>query len=79
MSESITVITLLLSALGRIDLQAVFDRDPYESRLRALPGTRLVKVLVVYQMNRHRETARADSDPHRTRWVASSTGWDGGA
>jgi hypothetical protein len=41
MSESITVITLLLSALDRIDLQAVFDRDPYESRRRALPGTRL--------------------------------------
>src|ERR687892_618083 len=50
MSESITVITLLLSALDRIDLQAVFDRDPYESRRRALPGTRLVKVLVVYQL-----------------------------
>jgi hypothetical protein len=47
MSESITVITLLLSALDRIDLQAVFDRDPYESRRRALPGARLVKVLVV--------------------------------
>jgi IS4 transposase len=50
MLESITVITLLLSALDRIDLQAVFDRDPYESRRRALPGARLVKVLVVYQM-----------------------------
>jgi IS4 transposase len=50
MSESITVITLLLSALDRIDLQAVFDRDPYESRRRALPGPRLVKVVVVYQM-----------------------------
>ena len=50
MLESITVITLLLSALDRIDLQAIFDRDPYESRRRALPGARLVKVLVVYQM-----------------------------
>jgi hypothetical protein len=50
MVESITVITLLLSALERIDLQAIFDRDPYESRRRALPGARLVKVLVVYQM-----------------------------
>jgi Transposase DDE domain len=50
MLESITVITLLLSALGRIDLQAVFDRDPYESRRRALPGARLVKVLGVYQL-----------------------------
>src|SRR5919108_4681233 len=50
MIESVTVITLLLSALDRIDLQAIFDRDPYESRRRALPGARLVKVLVVYQM-----------------------------
>lgn len=50
MSESITVITLLLAALNRIDLQAIFDRDPYESRRSALPGARLVKVLVVYQM-----------------------------
>jgi hypothetical protein len=50
MSESITVITLLLSALNRVDLQAIFDRDGYESRRSALPGARLVKVLVVYQM-----------------------------
>jgi hypothetical protein len=50
MSESITVTTLLLTALNRIDLQAIFDRDPYESRRSALPGARLVKVLVVYQM-----------------------------
>jgi IS4 transposase len=52
MLESITVITLVLSALERIDLQAIFDRDPYESRRSALPGARLVKVLVVYQMIR---------------------------
>jgi hypothetical protein len=50
MVESITVITLLLSALERVDLQAIFDRDPYESRRRVLPGARLLKVLVVYQM-----------------------------
>jgi IS4 transposase len=50
MLESIPVITLLLSALDRIDLQAIFDRDGYESRRRALPGARLVKVLVVYPM-----------------------------
>jgi hypothetical protein len=50
MSESITVITLLLAALNRVDLQAVFNRDPYESRRSALPGAHLVKVLVVYQM-----------------------------
>ena len=52
MIESITVITLLLSALDRVPLQAIFDRDPYESRRRALPGARLVKVLVVYQLIR---------------------------
>src|ERR671925_953788 len=50
MVESITVITLLLCALDRIDLQAIFDRDPYESRRRALPGARLLKVVVVYHM-----------------------------
>ena len=50
MIESITVITLLLSALDRVPLQAIFDRDPYESRRSALPGARLVKVLVVYQL-----------------------------
>jgi hypothetical protein len=52
MLESITVITWLLSALDRVHLQAIFDRDGYESRRRALPGARLVKVLVVYQMIR---------------------------
>jgi FOG: Transposase and inactivated derivatives len=52
MVESITVITLLLTALNRVNLQTIFDRDPYESRRRALPGARLVKVLVVYQMIR---------------------------
>jgi hypothetical protein len=31
-------------------LQAIFDRDGYESRRRALPGAGLVKVLVVYPM-----------------------------
>src|SRR2546421_3291917 len=50
MLESITVITLLLSALDRVLLQAIFDRDDYEPRRSALPGARLVKVLVVYQM-----------------------------
>src|SRR5918996_338547 len=50
MSESITVITLLLSALDRVHLPALFDRDGCESRRSVLPGARLVKVLVVYQM-----------------------------
>ena len=52
MLESTTVITLLLSALDRVNLQVVFARDPYESRRQALPGALLVKVLLVYQMIR---------------------------
>lgn len=50
MLESITVVTLLLWALDRAQVQPIFDRDPYESRRRALPGSRLLKVLVFYQM-----------------------------
>jgi len=52
MLESTTVITLLLYALNRVNLPAAFERDVYESRREALPGARLVKVLVVYQMIR---------------------------
>jgi hypothetical protein len=50
MLESTTIVTLLLCALNRVDLQGIFDRDPYESRRCVLPGARLVKVLVIYQM-----------------------------
>jgi Transposase DDE domain len=50
MAESTTVVTLLLRAIERVNLNQVFDRDPYESRRTALPGSRLVKVLVIYQM-----------------------------
>lgn len=42
--------TLLLSAIDRVKTQFIFDRDPYESRRTALPGSRLLKVLVFYQM-----------------------------
>jgi hypothetical protein len=52
MRESITVVSMLLRALSRVNLQAIFDRDAYESRRRALPGSRLVKVQVLYQMIR---------------------------
>jgi DDE family transposase len=41
---------LLLYAIERVNTQAIFDRDPYESRREALPGSRLLKVLVFYQM-----------------------------
>jgi hypothetical protein len=41
---------LLLYAIDRVKTQAIFNRDPYESRREALPGSRLLKVLVFYQM-----------------------------
>jgi hypothetical protein len=41
---------LLLYAIERVKTQVIFDRDPYESRREALPGSRLLKVLVFYQM-----------------------------
>lgn len=41
---------MLLYAIERVKTQLIFDRDPYESRREALPGSRLLKVLVFYQM-----------------------------
>lgn len=49
-SESLTLVTLLLSAIDRVPTQAIFDNDPYESRRTALPGSRLLKVLVFFQL-----------------------------
>lgn len=48
--ESTTIITLLLRAIDRLALEQIFDRDPSESRREALPGSRLLKTLVVFQM-----------------------------
>jgi hypothetical protein len=48
--ESTTVVRLLLRAVDRVHTQAIFDRDAYESRRTALPGSRLLKVLVLSQM-----------------------------
>jgi hypothetical protein len=48
--ESWALVTLLLYAIDRVKTQAIFDCDPYESRRDALPGSRLLKVLVLYQM-----------------------------
>lgn len=45
-----TLVTLLMHALDRVKTQAIFDRDPYESRRSALPGSRLLKVLALFQM-----------------------------
>ena len=48
--ESTTVIGLLLRALDRVNTQAAFDLDPYESRRTSMPGSRLLKVLVIHQL-----------------------------
>ena len=49
-TESLTLVTLLLYAIDRVKIQPIFDRDPYESRRQELKGSRLVKVLVFYQL-----------------------------
>jgi DDE family transposase len=43
---------LMLHALQRVPVQAIFDRDPYESRRTALSGDRRLHVLVAYQLVR---------------------------
>jgi IS4 transposase len=56
---------LLLYAIERVNLQSIFERDPYESRRAALPGTRLLKVLVFYQLlkgSSQRELVRAATE-----------------
>lgn len=47
---SFTLVTLLLYAIECVKLQKSFDRDPYESRRTAMKGSRLLKVLVFYQL-----------------------------
>jgi hypothetical protein len=49
-TESLTLVTLLLYAIDQVNIQPIFDRDPYESRRHELKGSRLVKVLVFYQL-----------------------------
>jgi hypothetical protein len=49
-TESLTLVTLLLYAIERVQTQAIFDTDPYESRRDAMKGSRLLKVLVFYQL-----------------------------
>lgn len=45
-----TVMTLLLCAIERVNIQTIFDRDPSESRHTALPEARLLKVLAAFQL-----------------------------
>jgi hypothetical protein len=58
---------LLLYAIDRVKTQAIFDLDSSESRREALPGSRLLKALVFYQMLKdpsQRGLARAVNQYH---------------
>ena len=48
-TESLTLVTLVLRAVAGVATDQVFARDPYESRRTALPGPRLLQALVFYQ------------------------------
>lgn len=50
MTESITLVGMMLQALKQVPLQDIFDRDPYESRRTALQGEKLMQVLTVHQL-----------------------------
>jgi hypothetical protein len=66
MPKSITLVSLMLQALKRVSVQAIFDRDPYESRRTALKGDRLLQVVVAYQLSRQvglRGLLRAIAEP----------------
>lgn len=54
MKKSITLMTMFLQALKRVPVQAIFDRDPYESRRTALKGERLLWLLVAFQLIKSR-------------------------
>ena len=49
-TQSFTLVALLLYAIGCVNVQQIFIRDPYESRRTAMKGSRLLKVLVFYQL-----------------------------
>ncbi|MEW6737731.1 MAG: IS4 family transposase [Acidobacteriota bacterium] len=54
MRESSTNISLIVKALEKEGLQEVFDKDPYESRRDELKGSRLVNLMVIYQLIKSR-------------------------
>ena len=51
-TESLTLVALVLRAVARVATAQVFARDPYESRRTALPGPRLLAALVLYQFTK---------------------------
>ena len=49
-TENFTLVTLLLRAIERVKTQTIFDHDTYESKRKAMKGSRLLKVLAFFQM-----------------------------
>lgn len=49
-TASLTVATMLLAAIDRVKPLVLFDLDPYESRRKAMPGSRLLKTLAFFQL-----------------------------
>jgi hypothetical protein len=50
MTESITLVGMMLQALKQVPIEDIFNQDPYESRRTALKGERLLQVLTVHQL-----------------------------
>jgi putative transposase len=50
MTESITLVGMMLQALKHVPIQDIFNQDPYESRRTALKGEKLLRVLTVHQL-----------------------------
>ena len=50
MKESSTIIGMLITALKRLPIQEIFDKDVYEGRRTELKGSRLVNLMVIFQL-----------------------------
>lgn len=50
MEKNSTIMSLVVKGLEGIGLAEIFEKDRYESQRKEMPGTRLVKVMVAYQM-----------------------------
>ncbi len=75
-TESLTLVTLVVRAVERVATQTIFARDPYEARRTALPGTRLLKMLVFYQFTKDPTQAGlrrvVDESPAAQEWLGGT-------
>jgi hypothetical protein len=54
MEKSITIIGIIIKVLNKLPIQEIFDKDRYETRRKELKGSRLVKLMVCYQLIKSR-------------------------